>query len=128
MGHFRRRIRLKFMPLEPLQTQIPPSGIDGNDQRNLLNSQPALDFFLAFNCTVYILEALEVNETVDLVLCGKPRSTSHLVLAHTSNEAIRDAGIERLRPICDDVNEVRLRRTHTDSPGLSVAQSTSPSL
>jgi len=47
-------------------------------ERDFLGSQPALDALLAFNCIVNVLEALEINESVEFVFRSESRTGSVL--------------------------------------------------
>jgi hypothetical protein len=62
------RPRLKLGALIPLLTQVLPLWIDRNDQCNLLNPQQTFNLLLALNRVTDILEALKVNQAVELVL------------------------------------------------------------
>jgi hypothetical protein len=49
------------MTLVPLRAQVFPLWVDRNDEGAFLDSQPALDALLAFNCVANVFEALEIN-------------------------------------------------------------------
>ena len=102
----------KRMMLKPFQTQIPPSRIDGHDQRNLPDPQPALDLFLAFDGFMHILVALEVHKPIKFVFACELRSRSKFVPPHSSNEIPGYPGIQSLRAVRHDVDEVSLRLAH----------------
>src|SRR5579863_1328049 len=99
------------MAPSPLQTQIPPLRIDGNDQCDLLTPQPPLDPLLELNRISNIFKPLEVDEAVNLVLRGKAGPSARLVLSHPLNQVPRHARVECFRSIRHDVNKVRFRRT-----------------
>jgi hypothetical protein len=94
------------MPLEPLQTQIPPSRINRNNQPNLLNPEPMFDYSLALNRIPHILKTLEVNQPIDSLLSRKPGTRPRFVLPNPPHQIIRNARVKRLRPIRHDVNKV----------------------
>jgi hypothetical protein len=89
-----------------IETQVSPCGIDGDDERDLFDAQPAFDFFLASNRAVNIFEALEVHEAVEFVFRRKARTNSQFVLAHSPNQPVRYAGVQRLRAVRHDVDEI----------------------
>jgi hypothetical protein len=69
-------------------------------------SQPALDALLAFDCVVYVLEALEIDEAVEFVFCGESRASFSLVLAYPSHEIAGDARVQGLRAVRHDVDKI----------------------
>jgi hypothetical protein len=50
------------VPLKPLRSQVFPLWIQRNNYGNLLDAQPALDFFFSLNGIMNIFEALKVYE------------------------------------------------------------------
>jgi hypothetical protein len=97
---------LVLMTFVPLLAQISPGWIYRNDERDFLDSQPALDALLAFNCIVNVLESLEVNESIEFLFRRKPRTGACLVLADPSHEVVGDACVQGLRTVRHDVDEV----------------------
>src|SRR5258708_6129994 len=78
----------------PSFTQVFPGRVFRFDQRNLLLSQPSLDFFLARNRTSYILEPLEVYKTMHTILAAKARELIVLVLPGTMTDVVGDPDVE----------------------------------
>jgi hypothetical protein len=103
---FRCRLWLELMMFIPLPAQVSPRRIDRNDQGNLLDSQPALYSFLAFDRVVNILEALKICKAIELVFRGEAGTSSRFVFAHSANEIVRNARVERFRPVGHDVDEI----------------------
>ena len=106
-GGFWRLVLVSFVPL---RAQVLPLGIHGDDQRNLLDSKPALDSFLAFDGVAYIVKAFEIRQTVKLVLCCETGAALEFVLTHSADEAVCDPGVKRFRAVRHDVDEVRFLR------------------
>jgi hypothetical protein len=94
------------MPRVPPHTQIAPRRIHRNNQLNLPNPEPPFDPFLAVNRIAHIVETLVVNESIDLVPLAKFRSIPQLVFPNPSAEVIRNAGVERLGAVCENINAV----------------------
>jgi len=82
------------MTFVPVVAQIPPRRIYRRDQRDFLDSQPALDALLALNCVVYIFEALKIDEAVELVFRGESRTDSCFVFSHPPHEIVGDACVQ----------------------------------
>jgi len=101
----------RLVASKPLFAEILSVGIDGNDQRNLLDPQQSLDLLLAFNRISDVLKSLEIHKSINFVLTCKLRTDSRLVLAHSAYKIAGNARVERLRSIRHDVNKVRFRRT-----------------
>jgi len=97
------------MAFIPLSTQVPPRGINRNDQRDFLASHPSLDRLFALNRVPDILEALKVNQPVEFISRRKTGPHPHFVLAYSAYEVVGHARIECLRSIGHDVNKVRSR-------------------
>jgi len=68
------------MPFVPSLAKIAPRRIHRDNQLNFLDPQPALDPLLAVNRVAHIVEALVVNQPIDLVPLAKFRPVSKLVL------------------------------------------------
>src|SRR5271169_3854337 len=61
---------LKGMLFEPLPAQVFPLRIHGHHQRDFLDPEPALDSLLAFDGIANVLEAFEINQTIQFVFRG----------------------------------------------------------
>ena len=94
------------MPLVPLLTQIAPRRIHRNNQLNLLIPEPPLDPLLAVNRVAHIIEAFVINQPIDLVPLAEFRSIPKLVFPNPPAEVIRNAGVERLGAVCENINAV----------------------
>src|ERR1700684_1295525 len=109
----RSLVRLELMSLVPLRTQIPPPRIPRNDQRNFLDPQPPLDLLLPLNRVSHVLEPFKINQSIDPILRGKPKTTSALLLTYPAHQTVSYAGVKSFGPIRHDVNEecfLRVRR------------------
>ena len=94
------------MPLVPLHTQITPSRIHRNNHLNLLNPKQSLDLLLSIDRLEDVIEALVVNQPVDLVTLAKLRAVPLLVLPHTTMEVASHSNVKPLRAVCQNVNAV----------------------
>jgi len=95
-----------------------------------------LQIFLTGDCVVDVLEALEVDETVDVVSLGEAVGYAVAVLLEAAVEVVGYADVERAREAGEDVDEVvvflrhsgrisekqilRLRRRMTSLEGMGV--------
>src|SRR5437660_605747 len=98
-------LRLKLMTLTPLQTQVPPRRIGRDDQRNLLDPQPAFDDSLALNRLADVFESFKIDQPVKLVFRCESGAHACFVLSHPAYQTIRNAGVKGLRPVRHDVDE-----------------------
>src|SRR5580700_5141376 len=113
---WRKPERLRLIPLP---RQIVPLRICRFHEGKPLRTGPSLDLLLAFNCVAYIFEALEVDEPGHVVLRCKTGRQLEFVLPNAPPNAVGHAGIEPLRSIGHDVDEVALLFTHPTIQGLS---------
>ena len=94
------------MPVVPPVTQIAPSRIYRDNQLNLLDPEPAFDPLLAVNRVAHVVKTLVINESINLVPLAEFRSVSKLVFLNASAKVVRNPNVERLGPVCQDVNAV----------------------
>ena len=81
------------MAFVPSVAEVAPGGIYGDNERDLLDSEPAFDPFLTIDGRADITEPLEVDETVKFVAGCKFRAGAFLVLPDASVQAVGDAGV-----------------------------------
>jgi len=105
-------IRLKRMMIKPFQTQIPSRRIYRHNQCNLLDAQPPLDLFLAFNRFMHIFVPLEVHKPIKFVSARELGSHRKSMAPHSPNEIPGYPRVQSLRAIRHDVDEVSLRLAH----------------
>src|SRR5580704_17353621 len=94
------------MAFVPPFTQIAPRWVHRNNQLNLLDPKPALDPLLAPDSVAHIVKALVINKTINLVALAELRSVPKLVLPNPPMEAVRNADIETLGAVGQNVNAV----------------------
>jgi hypothetical protein len=81
------------MAFVPSLAEVAPGGIYGDNERDLLDSEPAFDPFLTIDGRADIAEPLEVDEAVKFVAGCKLRAGAFLVLTNASVQAVGDAGV-----------------------------------
>jgi len=94
------------MPVVPPFTQIDPRRIHGNYQLDFLNPKPAFDPLLAVNRSAHIVEALVVDESINLVALAELRSVPKFVFLNTPMQVICNSDVERLGALGQNVNAV----------------------
>src|ERR1700689_953286 len=94
------------MTFVPPLAQILPGRIHGHDEGDFLDSQPALDALLAFDCVVDVFEALEIQEPVKLVFDGKSWADSCFVSSRSAREIVGDADVQSPLTVRHDVDKI----------------------
>ena len=59
---------MQWHRLQPFEAEVIQGWILRDDQRDLLDSQPAFDLFFSGNRIFHVLEAFSVNQAIELVV------------------------------------------------------------
>ena len=110
------RRKAKRLRLIPLARQIIPLGIRRFNQRQTLRTSPSFDLLLTLDRVANVFEALEVNQSGDVVFRCKAGSQFQFVLPHAAAKAVSHAGVNSLSGISHDVNEVAPLFAHSKPP------------
>src|SRR5205085_10938634 len=81
----------------PFQAEIPPFGIERFDQGHLLCAPPDFDLLLSLDSDADVRILLEVDQTIESILAGKPRQGPVLVLVIAALYVVRDADVQGFR-------------------------------
>ena len=80
--------------LEPLRGQVLPGGVDLLNQLDLAGAVPVLELLLAGDGAAHILEALKVQQPVDVVLRSVRPRTVLTMLRHAPAQVIGHANVQ----------------------------------
>jgi hypothetical protein len=87
--------------------RIPPRRIASDDEGDLLCARPSLDLFLSPNGVMDVLKLLKVDQPVDSVSCRKRLWIALLLmLLYPHHQPVRDAGIEMMEGVGENIYEV----------------------
>jgi len=120
--------RLIGMPFVRFLAQIAHVGfLETSSSIFLILSSP-LKLFFPVDCLNHIVEALVVDQPVDLVACAKVRSVALLVLPDTTVEVSGHTNVERLRAVRQNVDGIVAAFAIAHSFGALPAECIEPSL
>ena len=92
--------------LSPAFSQVLPFWIHRLDQRNLLFARPSFDLFFPANSGADVAERFVIDQSVNVVPAGEPKSLFALVLQRPPVQAVGDPGVERSGKAGKDVNVI----------------------
>jgi hypothetical protein len=89
-----------------IRRKILPCRIQSLDQPYLLRSIPALELLFPTNRSPYIVERLEVNQTMTSILFTEAVSNIVLMFPYAPVDAVRHSDVQHPRFAGDDVHEI----------------------
>jgi hypothetical protein len=95
----------------PVETQVPPFGIEVFYEGFFLFSPPGLDLFFSVDGFADIRVLLKVHQAIEPVLASEAWDQFVLVLIIATLDIIRDPNVQGSRASCHDVDPIALHRT-----------------
>jgi hypothetical protein len=92
--------------------EVFPGWVRGFDQCNFFLTSEVLQVFLANDGSVDVLEAFEVDQAVDFVLCSETVRGAIAMFIDAAQETVGDANVEGARAAGQDVDVILMITGH----------------